>query len=166
MGRTQIAVTGTSTTGAAAPTGTAGDPDVGNSVANPDGRTVLVVANTGGDAQALAVQFEHVVDGQRITPRTYSIPAGTTRYIGPFPDGWYGTALRLDPESSDITIAAIRIGESIPAGATGLVPFWLVGSAVVADDTYPGITTAGAVLVVDPDLVPAAADGAALVVNV
>ena len=167
MGRTQIPVAGVSRDGAAAPAGLPGDPLAGNAVANPDGRTVLIVANTAGSPRTLTVQFVADVDGQAVLPRTYILPAGAVRYLGPFPHAWYGTVLRLDPQTAEVTVAALRAGTAIPAvPSAGEVAFWLVDSVVNADDTTPGVVSSGTVLTVDTDIAPAGLNGTTVLISV
>jgi hypothetical protein len=107
-GRTPLAVTYIVRAGVTA-TVQAGDPANGNSADNPDGRTVLLVRNTGGTTRTLTVQVRLKVDSQPVDPRVYTIPAGQARYLGGFAAGIYGTVLWLDPSSTELSFEVLRL---------------------------------------------------------
>lgn len=163
MARTPITVAGITKTGVDAPTPATADPVGGNSAANPDGQTMLLVANTGGADHTLALRITVTVDGQTVSPRTITIPAGQTRLLGGYPREWYGTTLLLDPETDDLRITALRVGESI--SVTTISPFTLDGLVVVANLDASGLTVDGNVLVVDTALTSSTLDGLVLVVT-
>jgi hypothetical protein len=97
-------------TGVALPSETTGDP-VNNHFVNNDGNVIIVVRNSNGTATArtLTVHLSGAVDGQSITPRTYSIAAGATRVIGPFPTGSYGTTMQVDVDNAELLLYTLRI---------------------------------------------------------
>jgi hypothetical protein len=110
VARAAIPVTIISRTGVAPVAETNGDPVNNHTVAN-DGRTVLLVRNSNGAAVArtLTVRLSGAVDGQGITPRTYSIPAAASRYIGPFGTTEYGTSMQVDVDNAELKLSAYRI---------------------------------------------------------
>lgn len=163
MARTPIPVTGITKAGVDAPTPVTGDPTGGHSVANPDGDTVLLVRNTGGAAHTLAVRITITVDGLPVNPRVVTVPAGQTLLLGYYPREWYGTTLLLDPETSDLRISALRLGESIGVPTTG--PFTASGLTVIADLAATGLTVDGNILIVDTGLTSSTVDGSVLVVT-
>ncbi len=85
-----------------------GDPVNGHSVAN-DGRAIVLVRNSGAVSRNLTVQVPLPVDGQSVTPKTFVIPAGASRYIGPFPEAVYTNLLRLDVDNAEIKLSAYRL---------------------------------------------------------
>lgn len=135
MPRTALPVAGITLAGVAAPAWNDGDPDDLNSVVN-DGRTVLIVRNDGVVARTLTVPLVVTVDGQTVTPRTYTVPAGATRYLGVFDTVRYGTTMLLNPESSDLQLVALRFGQSVgnpgTGGGTGGGPETLGATATTA----------------------------------
>ncbi|MET0416055.1 MAG: hypothetical protein ABW022_08545 [Actinoplanes sp.] len=167
MARTRIPVTGIGRTGSGAPALTAVDTVNGSSVSNADGRTILIVTNAGGAPHTLTVRIPILVDGQSVIPRTYSIPAGATRYLGTFDNVRYSPTLQVDADSTDLQVGALRFGESLPGEASAdPVAFAFSTPAVVADLGFDGLTTDGNVLVVDTVLTASTTDGDVLVVTV
>lgn len=165
MARSTLPVTGIGHDGADPPTPTVMDPDNGLSVANPDGRTLLQVTNTGDTAHDLTIAITVTVDGQPVTPRTVTVPAGQTRLCGPYDQYRYGRTLLLDGDSDELTVAALRLGDSIFTPG-GVAPFTFSSPAVVADLAAAGLTVAGQVLSVDTVLTSSTVDGGVLVVTV
>lgn len=167
MPRTPLPVTGVTTDGATPIYPEIADPVVGNSVAN-DGATVLIARNTGTSSRTLSIQFAITIDGQSVTPKPYAIPAGETRYIGAFPIGWYGSTMQLDPDSTDLQLAAVRLGQglTVAAPASPAAPFTADGNVVVAWADYPGVDVDGYALVVDSTATASTIDGNVLVVTV
>lgn len=109
MPRVAVPVTVISRAGVAPATETNGDPVNNHTVAN-DGRTVLLVRNANGSstARTLTIRLPGAIDGQGITPRAYPIPAGASRYIGPFTTGDYGTSMQLDVDNAELKLSAYR----------------------------------------------------------
>src|SRR4051812_7418802 len=54
-----------------------------------DGRTFLLVVSTDAGDQTIAAAIATLVDGQAVSPRSISVPAGATILAGPFPVGTY-----------------------------------------------------------------------------
>lgn len=97
-------------TGVAPAAETNGDATNNHTVAN-DGKTWLLVRNSNGAALArvLTVRLSGGRDGQSITPRTYSIPAAASRYIGPFPVSDYGSTMQVDVDNAELKLSAYRL---------------------------------------------------------
>lgn len=74
------------------PTPVACDATNGNSAPN-GGNLILELNNTGGSTYTVAVAFGSAVDGQSVTPLSYSIPAGGTIMVGGWPVSTYGSTL-------------------------------------------------------------------------
>lgn len=108
MPRTAITVTQAVRAGVVLPAGTAGDAVNGNSVAN-DGRTILIVANTGASSRDITFATVRSIDGLTAPIRTESIPAGETQLFGPFPAADYGSTLAINAAHAELTIQAIRV---------------------------------------------------------
>lgn len=110
MPRVSVPVTIISKAGVAPAAETNGDPVNNHTVAN-DGRTVLLVRNANGAAVArtLTVRLAGTRDGQAITPRTYSIPAAASRYIGPFDTTNYGSSVQVDVDNAELKLSAYRL---------------------------------------------------------
>jgi hypothetical protein len=87
-----------------------GDPVNFHSTAN-DGRVFLLVRNSGTTVnRVVTVHLPDVIDGQAITPRTYSLVQSTSRYIGPFPPGEYGDTLNVDVDDAELKLTAYHLG--------------------------------------------------------
>lgn len=108
MPRTAITATQATRAGTVLPAATAGDAVNGNSVAN-DGRTVLIVKNTGASSRNLVIQTVRSIDGLAAPTRTEAIPAGETQVVGPFPSADYGDTLNFDAAHAELTINAVRV---------------------------------------------------------
>jgi hypothetical protein len=108
----RVAVNGAdvSKAGVALPTETTGD-TVNNHEISNDGNVVLVCRNSNGAATArtLSVLLTGTIDGQAPQPRTYSIPAGATRVIGPFETAFYGSKLQFNVDNAELRIYSLRI---------------------------------------------------------
>jgi hypothetical protein len=77
------------------PTSTAGIAD-GHKFAN-DGATALRVTNSHATlARDVTIQTQRTVDGQAAGDRTVSVPALSTRYVGPFPRADFNVASGAD----------------------------------------------------------------------
>ncbi|MCA9940552.1 MAG: hypothetical protein KC418_18065 [Anaerolineales bacterium] len=86
MARTALSTTQVSRTGVA----------MSPSAANVDGHSLayqenllLYVANGGGSPITVTIQTPGTVDGLAVADRTVTIPAGSNRWIGPFPKEQY-----------------------------------------------------------------------------
>lgn len=117
MARTPIAVAGVDTGGSEA-TSVAGDPIAGNQMVN-NGQSILLVrnANSATTARTLAIRLPNLVDGQDVVPKTWTIPAGEGRYLGPFPTSWYSRTLLIDPDHGDLRLTALQRGTEIDVSA-------------------------------------------------
>lgn len=111
MARGNIPVTSIVRAGVAAASETTGDPTNNHQLANNGSTTFLVARNTNGasTARTLTVRLPGLRDGQTISPRTYSIAAGATRYIGPFPTKDYGGTLQVDVDNAELMLRAFQI---------------------------------------------------------
>lgn len=110
MARVAVPVTSITRTGVAPAAETAGDAVNNHTVAN-DGQVILLVRNANGAATDydLTVHLQGVIDGQAIDPKVYTIAAGASRYIGPWPTSRYGTSMQVDVEHADLKLSAYRI---------------------------------------------------------
>lgn len=108
MARTAIPVTAITRAGVADTDPTPGDAVNGNSVAN-DGRTWVEVTNTGAASHTLTVHITAGVDGQPVTPRTYTIAAAGTLRVGTLPVDIYGSTLQIDVDNAELELTPYRI---------------------------------------------------------
>lgn len=110
MARAVLTVTDITRAGIAPPSETTGNPTDNHLLPN-DGRTFLLVRNANGSstARTLTVRLQGSVDGQGITPKTYSIAAGASRYIGPFDTSRYGTSTQVDVDNAELRLIAMRL---------------------------------------------------------
>lgn len=109
MPRVNVPVTAISRAGVAAPTEVTGDA-TNNHVVQNDGRMVLLVRNSGSTvARTVTLRLAPMHDGQGVTPRTVSIAQSTSRYIGPFPTGDYGSLLQVDVDNAELKLLAFGI---------------------------------------------------------
>lgn len=108
MPRTSIAATQASRSGTVLPAATAGDAINGNAVQN-DGRTVLIVNNTGASSRTITFHTTVKVDGLTGPVRSESIPAGETQVFGPFPPNDYGTTLGFNVDNAELTVQVLRV---------------------------------------------------------
>ena len=165
MARRVLGITGTSKAGEAPIAPVAADLVDGNSVAN-NGETVIKAINTGGVSRTLSVPLTVTVDGQPVGPRTYSIAAGQTLIVGPFPTWWYGQTMHLNASSDEVYLSAMRIGEGLPGPVVPASAFALDYPALVANTDFSGLTVDGSVLMVDTATAGVSQDGNVLVVTV
>ncbi|MBZ6258851.1 hypothetical protein KVH22_25380 [Streptomyces olivaceus] len=109
MPRTPVPVTAITRTGTAAPAETNGD-TVNNHVISNNGRVVLLVRNASESTpRTITLRVRGLIDGQTVTPRTVTIPAEASRYIGPFPTDSYGGALEIDVDNAELKLSAFGI---------------------------------------------------------
>lgn len=74
-----------------------------------DGRVFLLVRNAGAGAQNVTLLTPGTVEGLAIADVVVSVPAGASRYIGPFPPATFGDPLQVDVASADLRLTAYRI---------------------------------------------------------
>lgn len=110
MARVAVPVTTISRAGVAPASETTGDATNNHSVQN-NGKTFLLVRNGNGasTARTVTLRLSGSYDGQSVTPRTVTIAAAASRYIGPFPTSTYGTSLLVDVEHADLKLSAYTI---------------------------------------------------------
>lgn len=107
MARVSVPVTTITRAGVAPAAEVNGDSTNNHVVAN-DGKTVLLVRNANGSstARTLTVVIQGAIDGFAPTPRTYSIPAAASRYIGPFDTVAYGTLMQVNVDNAELKLSA------------------------------------------------------------
>lgn len=110
MPRVNVPVTTITRTGIAAATPVTGDATNNHEVIN-DGKTWLEVENTGASSRTLTVYITKLVDGQTPPAKTYSISAGASRRMGPFPRDIYGVTLSVDVTHAELVLAAYNLSE-------------------------------------------------------
>lgn len=110
MARTLITPTTITRAGVAPPAEASGDVSNGNYTFN-DSHTVILVRNSNGasTARTMSIPFNSGVDGQTVTPRTYSIAAGASRYVGPFDVTTYGTQLKIDSDNAELKYIVLQM---------------------------------------------------------
>lgn len=109
MPRVSVPVTQITRAGVAAPAEVNGDPVNNHTVPN-NGKMLLLVRNSGSTvARTVTLRLPGLTDGQAVTPRTVSVPLSTSRYIGPFPTGDYGSALQVDVDNAELKLIALAI---------------------------------------------------------
>lgn len=108
MARTLITPTAVVRAGVAPPAETTAD--VANGMYFPnDGSTYILVRNSGSTvARTMSIGFANTVDGQTITPRTYSIPISASRYVGPFDVTTYGLNLNIDSDNAELKYVILQ----------------------------------------------------------
>jgi hypothetical protein len=108
MARAALTVNAITKAGLVVPAETNGDPTNGHLLPNNGVTTFLLVRNANGasTARTLTVRLQGSVDGQAITPRTYSIPAAASRYIGPFDTTRYGSSVAIDVDNAELKLSA------------------------------------------------------------
>lgn len=90
----------------------------GDTVANPAGDVAFFVKN--GGASPITVTLNITApgpDGAAVTNPTVSVPAGATRFIGPFPTGTYNNVatglVQINYSSvTSVTVLAVRMNNS------------------------------------------------------
>lgn len=110
MARVNVPVTTITRTGVAPAAEVNGDAAQGHVVAN-DGRTFLLVRNANGasTARTLTVVIQGAIDGFSPAPRTYSIAAGASRYIGPFDVASYGSLMQVNVDNAELKLSAYNL---------------------------------------------------------
>lgn len=107
MPRVNVPVTTITRTGVAPATPVTGDA-TNNHTVNNNGRVVLLAKNTNAvsTARVVTIHVEEEVDGQAVSSRTYSLAAGASEYIGPFPVNEYGHDLLVDVAHAELVLSA------------------------------------------------------------
>lgn len=109
MPRTPVPLTTITRAGIAPPAETNGDPANHHVIPN-NGRVALLVRNASeSNARTLTLRVRGAIDGQPVTPRTVSIPAEASRYVGPFPVDQYGPRLELDVDNAELKLTALAL---------------------------------------------------------
>lgn len=110
MARGNLPLTQIVRTGVAPAAEVTGDATNNHAMTN-DGKAFLLVrnANGGSTARVLTLYLNGTIDGQAVTPRTISIAAGASRYIGPFPPAQYGKSLLIDVAHADLKLSAYHL---------------------------------------------------------
>lgn len=85
----------------------AGDATNFNSLTN-DGRTMVIVENTGLAARVLTILFDRTVQGQSVVSLTPSIPAGEKHLFGPWDPKDFGRTLELNPAHAELVFEIIQ----------------------------------------------------------
>ncbi|MFE2497098.1 hypothetical protein [Streptomyces scopuliridis] len=108
MPRVNVPVTQITRTGISDTTPTAGDAVNNHSVAN-DGSMWIEVENNGAVSRTLSALFVNSVDGVTVAPKTWTIPAGARRRIGPFPVRLYGATLQVNVDNAELELSAYKV---------------------------------------------------------
>lgn len=110
MARTALTPTAISRSGVT-PTLAAANAD-GHSVLN-DGQVFVEVANAGASPITVTLPYAKVVDGQTVTSKTVSVPAASSKLIGPFIMDAFnhtGQVVHIDlSTATDVTIGAFKL---------------------------------------------------------
>jgi len=81
----------------------------GDSFANT-GNEFVYISNGGGGSITLTIVTQSTVDGQAVADRTVSVPAGESRFVGPFPTSHYNDANgRVQLTYSGVTSVTVAI---------------------------------------------------------
>ncbi|WP_409186490.1 hypothetical protein F9C11_20565 [Amycolatopsis sp. VS8301801F10] len=89
------------------PTPTAMDNVNGNSFVNGGKLWLRITAPAGGGT--VTVAFADKVDGQAVTPRSYTFTANQVGVIGGWPVNYYGSTLIATPSAAGFTVAAFSL---------------------------------------------------------
>lgn len=110
MPRVAVPVTSITRAGIAPAAETSGDATNNHSVQN-NGKMFLLVRNSNGasTSRTVTLRLNGSIDGQSVTPRTVTIAAAASRYIGPFPTSTYGTSLLVDVDNAELKLSAYTI---------------------------------------------------------
>lgn len=107
MARTPLSITDASKGGTTLAVGTAADVSNGNSVVN-DARTLVIAANAGVTPRTVTITPAVTVDGLAVAARTIALPASTTKLLGPYDVGTYGSVLAISGDHTDVKFQVIR----------------------------------------------------------
>lgn len=108
MPRVAIPVTQFTRAGVAPPAEVNGDPVNHHSLAN-SGKAGIIVRNAGASERILTIRYPAGPDARAVSPRDIPVPAGATRWVGPFPTNIFGTTVDIDVAHADLKLSAIRI---------------------------------------------------------
>lgn len=111
MAAVSVPVTSITRAGVAPTTPTPGDATNGHTMSN-DGKSFLLVDNSGVASRTLTVAFSRTVDGQAVASRVYTLASGVDRYIGPFPQSDYGTTLSFTVSHAELLLSAYRLSDN------------------------------------------------------
>ncbi|WP_431728580.1 hypothetical protein [Verrucosispora sp. TAA-831] len=105
MARVTVPVTTITRAGVAPAAEVTGNATDNHQMAN-GGQTVLLVRNNGASTRTLTVIIKGAIDGFAPAPRTYSIAASQSRYIGPFDVVAYGQLMDINVDHADLRLSA------------------------------------------------------------
>lgn len=88
------------------PTDVACDNVNGNRATNGGTLILEFTASAGG---TVTVAFPNLVDGQSVTPITYTLTGAQTRVAGGFPVAYYGSEVTFTASASTITYIAYQV---------------------------------------------------------
>lgn len=88
------------------PTPVACDNVNGNSASNGGTLILELTASAGG---TVTVAFPNKVDGQAVTPLTYTLTGAQTKIAGGFPVSIYGNVVTFTASASTITVIAYQV---------------------------------------------------------
>jgi hypothetical protein len=78
-----------------------------------DGETFIIVINAGGGSINVTIDAIKLVDGEAVSDRVVAVPAGETRFIGPFPTDIYNQPtgeVHFDLSgATSVTVAAVQL---------------------------------------------------------
>lgn len=80
----------------------------GNTVAN-GGNLVLEFNNSGASTYTVTVALTSTLDGQSVTPITYSLTAGQTKVAAGWPPSFYGSTLTFTASNAAVTYVAYNV---------------------------------------------------------
>jgi hypothetical protein len=89
------------------PTPTACDTVNGNRIPNSGTLTLEMIASAGG---TVTVTFPNKIDGQTVTPLTYTLTGAQTRMAGGWPVSIYGSEVLVTGSVNTITLVATDAG--------------------------------------------------------
>ena len=108
MARVAIPVSAVVRAGLTPASETNGDATENHTFVN-DGRTIILARNSGAGARTITFRVAQILDGLTAATRVVSIPAGASRYFGPFPTDVYGTLTQIDVEHAEIKLSALSV---------------------------------------------------------
>jgi hypothetical protein len=108
MPRTVRTVLDSSKAGTTFPAGTAADVANGDTAVN-DGRTLVLAVNSGVSTRTVTITPVLTVDGLAVAARTVSMPASTSKLLGPYEVGTYGDSLQISGDHTDLKFNFFRI---------------------------------------------------------
>jgi hypothetical protein len=89
------------------PTAVACDPTNGNRIPNSGHLTLEMIATAGG---TVMITFPNKIDGQTVTPLTYTLTGAQTKMAGGWPVNTYGSEVLVTGSVSTITLVATDAG--------------------------------------------------------